>query len=1096
MTPHDPASWPPIEHLEIQHMLERVQELPAAELVPLVHADQRLRWQFGDRVGLEAYLQYLPKVRDDPAFVLDLLFREAALREEQGQAAALDELVQRFPQYGPQISVQYAQQHTLVVSGTKQNGETVDPNSTQQFLDPGSTAAFQRVVAAPVNAAVPGYEILSELGRGGMGVVYKARHLALNRLVALKMILSGSHASAEELARFRNEAEAVARVQHPNLVQIYEVGEHEGRPYFALEYVDGGPLDQWMRETHPDGRAAARMVEILARAVHAVHQHGLIHRDLKPGNILLTGSGVPKITDFGLAKRLASPGRQSGGDLTATGSILGTPAYMAPEQASGRVKEIGPATDVYALGTMLYEMLAGRPPFQASSGLDLVLMVTRDEPMLPSRVRRHVPRDLETICLKCLEKQPAKRYASAEELAEDLHHFQAGEPIKARPTGPLVRVLKWTRRHPAWAALLGGSAVALVVLLVVGAAYNMELEQALQDATHKGEESRQRLVRLSVARGSQLLDEGDWFGALVFFAEALRLDEGDPAREAMHRLRLGSVLRLCPDLKQMWFHDRAVLQVNFSHDGKYVVTASEDHSARIWDARTGQAVGQPLTHQGPVVDAVFSKDDRWVLTASRDGTARVWNAVTGQPRTPPLNHGAPLVHAVFSPDGQRVATCGNDVNAVIWDAATGKVQSRRPKHLGWINAVAFSPDGQWLATAGADRAARLWRADTGAEGHGLDHAREVLWVAFQEQGKLLVTTSADGTAQLWDWHSGDPVGAKLVHKLPVVHASFSSDGKLVATASADRAARVWATATGEAVSPPLKHASGVTMAVFGLRGNLLVTAGEDNTMRVWSLSTFEELLPLVYYNGSVPAVRFSPDGKLVLSASLSGVVRLVGAREDFVRLLSVLDEPTDHLQQARSASQTQALSADGRRELKANSDNSAGLYDALTKQPLLPPLKHGSKVLHVGFSPHEKRLITAGDDNTARLWSAMTGELLTPPLRHRATVTFAAFSPDGLLVVTASQDETARVWDSKTGEPITPPLMHATAVNQAEIMADGLTVATTDVDGRKLTWKLERDDRPLEAIVRQAQTLSGSYLDPARGYLPLEIEQWRALYAR
>jgi WD40 repeat protein len=1087
---HDPAgSWPPIEHLEIQQMLQRVQDLPVAELAPILHADQRVRWQVGDRVGVEIYLRYLPRRRDDPAFVLDLLFREAALREEQGNAPELDELLQRFPQYAVQIRQEYGRQQTVQLAA--EHGHrmaTVEPHTTDIDFDPGRTAAYGPAVAVPVRVDVPGYEILSELGRGGMGVVYKARHIALNRLVALKMILSGIHASPEDQARFRNEAEAVAQVQHPNLVQIYEVGEHEGRPYFALEYVDGGPLDRWIKETHPDPRAAARMTEILARAVHAVHQHGMVHRDLKPGNILLTTGGMPKITDFGLAKRLDSKHGQ-----TMTGDIVGTPAYMAPEQASGHVKAIGPATDVYALGCILYEMLTGRPPFQADSGLDLVLMVTRDEPQMPSRIRKHIPRDLETIALKCLEKQPTRRYASADELAEDLRRFQAGEPIKARPVGPFVRLVKWARRHPAWASLLAVSAVALMVLAAVGAAYHMKLQQALDDATQKGEESRQRLVRLNVAAGSDMLDEGDWFGSLVYFTEALRLEQGEPAREAMHRLRIGSILRLCPSVKQTWFHDRAVLQVNFSPDGKRVVTAGEDGAAHIWDVKTGQKVGKALSHQKAVVHAEFSKDGKTVLTASSDGTARVWDTVTGEPRSPPLDHGAPLYYAAFNHDGKRVATCGEDPTAIIWDVATGQAQPGRPRHLGWINAVAFSPDGKWLATASKDRNARLWQTDTGAEGLGFVHGGEVLWVDFQAQGKLLVTTSADGTAQLWDWHTGDPVGPKLVHKLAVVHASFSADGKLLATSSDDRSARVWDTATGEALTPQLRHTSGVNMAVFDPNGEWLATAGDDNTVRLWNVATTAAFLPVIHFNGSAPAVRFSPDGKLVLGASLSGVVLLWEPQQELMRMLAPVDQSVDSLVKTKPASQTRVLGRDGTLELRVNEDNSAGLYEVSTGKARIPPLRHGSKVLHVGFGPNETRIVTASDDNTARLWDAATGQLLTPPLRHRGTVTYAAFSPDGRLVVTASQDDTARVWDAATGEPVTPFLEHRTFVSHAEILPDGLTVVTTDGEGRKLTWKLARDDRTVDTIARQVQRLAGSYLDPTRGYLPLNIDRWREL---
>jgi hypothetical protein len=281
-----------------------------------------------------------------------------------------------------------------------------------------------------------------------MGVVYQARQLSLKRQVALKMVLAGEHAGPDELARFRREAEVVAGLQHPNIVQVYEVGEQNGRPFFSLEFVEGGSLAAKLPGAPQPPAEAAALVETLARAVHAAHEKGIIHRDLKPGNILLTRDGRPKIADFGLAKRLqVESGASTGGNQTRTGAVLGTPSFMAPEQAHGKRKVIGPATDVYGLGAILYNMLTGRPPFQAETSLEIIQKVLSEEPVPPRRLQAQVPRDLETISLKCLRKEPGQRYGTALELAEDLRRFQAGEPIRARPQRAWEKTVRWLRRR-------------------------------------------------------------------------------------------------------------------------------------------------------------------------------------------------------------------------------------------------------------------------------------------------------------------------------------------------------------------------------------------------------------------------------------------------------------------------------------------------------------------------------------------------------------------------------------------------------------------------------------------------------------------------
>jgi serine/threonine-protein kinase len=330
--------------------------------------------------------------------------------------------------------------------------------------DPDGLAPAARPRDAPA-PRIPGYELETVLGRGGMGIVYLARHLRLNRLVALKTLLSGMYAGPRELSRFQREAEAVAALRHPNIVQIHDIGDQDGLPYFTMEYLEGGSLAKRLAGTpQPIGQAAG-LVATLAEAVHVAHQGGIVHRDLKPANILLTADGTPKISDFGLARRL-----QDSAGITQSGAPLGTPSYMAPEQAEGQADAIGPAVDIYALGAILYELLTGRPPFRGETPTETTLQVLHQDPVPPARLNPRVPRDLETICLHCLHKHPSRRYATALALAEDLQRFARGDPIAARPVGVPERAVKWMRRHPSQTAMLAVSLL-VVVLLVIGSAW-------------------------------------------------------------------------------------------------------------------------------------------------------------------------------------------------------------------------------------------------------------------------------------------------------------------------------------------------------------------------------------------------------------------------------------------------------------------------------------------------------------------------------------------------------------------------------------------------------------------------------------------------
>ncbi len=467
-------------------------------LLTLVKADQRGRWQLGEAVRVEAYLDQHPQLRTDTQAIVELIGNEILLRRERGDRPALAEYLQRFGEFEEPLR-QWFPSHSpeLVFDGTQ-----IVSNSILQHAATSLLSAEQMAKSLP---EVPGYQVLAELGRGGMGVVYKARHNRLKRLVALKMLLAGASADPVLQARIRTEAEAVARLQHPNIVQIYEVGDHDKLPFLTLEYVDGGSLAQRAEGNAVPAREAAELVEAIARGIHHAHQYGILHRDLKPRNILLTADGTPKVTDFGLAKLLDA---ETG--PTPTEAFLGTPSFMAPEQAFGNARGVGVQADVYGLGAILYALLTGDPPFKGTTLLNTLEKVRSEEPVPPTCLQKGLPRDLESICLRCLEKEPGRRYASAEDLADDLRRFLKGQPIEARRAGLVRRVYRFARRRQTLLAK-GVLGIAFLCLAAMSLWYVRVSDQL---AHHRAEDRYVQFTRLrdeALFHGLLAQDQGNFF---------------------------------------------------------------------------------------------------------------------------------------------------------------------------------------------------------------------------------------------------------------------------------------------------------------------------------------------------------------------------------------------------------------------------------------------------------------------------------------------------------------------------------------------------------------------------------------------------------
>jgi len=1092
--------------------LSKVAHVSRKSWARLLRDDQVRRWQNHQRVFVEAYVQHLPALADVPDALLDLIYGEVLLREQAGDTPHPDEYLKRFPAHAATLNRQFA---------------------VHAVFTPAS-APLLRVPTNPLIAPlpqVPGYEVLDELGRGGCGVVYRARQKGLGRVVALKMIDGPIVARAVE--RFRLEAEAIGRLQHPHIVQIYEVGEHEGRPFFSLEFVNAGSLSDQLTGTPLPTAGAAELVETLARAVYVAHQSGVIHRDLKPGNVLLQrpdapptesegaelGALRPKISDFGLAKLFAEDdARGATGSPTRPNELLGTPAYMSPEQAQCRNHEIGPASDIYALGAILYELLTGRPPFVGVSLVEVLAQVAFEEPVPPGRLRPGLPRDLEMVCLKCLEKVPTRRYASAQELADDLQRFRDGKPVLARPVSTAERALKWARRRPAVAAMIVGTVLTAVIGFSVVTALWQNARLALageREARRRADSEQQRAVQSEAearhanieaerarldaerARAAAEDDRNRASSALRAAEDNLYFGQfalADRAWHAGHLSQAEERLRLCPPAQRAWEWNY-LMRLCRPHTATFGAPGGKPPSAlavrpdgqlfasiggggkgplTLWEIRTGHVLAT-LDAQDCVA---FSPDGKMLAAGGAENTVRVWDLEDNKPKGPRMlrGHGAAVTGLAFASSSARLASADGDGEVRVWDArTTGKpvttvVHNARRKVR---TAIAFTPDNGHLITGGDDHHLHVW--DLGPKpqrSFSLEHTAGIRCVAVARHDKHweLLAGAADGRLRLWRvpnnlmTHDERPRADIRGHADAVQAVAFDGTGTRIGSVGRDGSVKVWTESGRE-----LATLRGLNGLAFLRDGKQLLAPQPDGTVAAWDGSLRRSHAVVRDLPHALTHLTFAYDGQRLAALSDDRKVALweTGSLTPVALPAAIGD--------------VYAIGFGADRQCLAVRAGPGGqwLLSAVTKPDASVTLAEGTGIpVASAFSQDGRRLALVGSGRTVSVWDAATGRRLLSAACAEEKGTRITLSGDGRRLATLSERQLT-VRDVETGEILCTRDKPA-GPGTVAISPDGLRVAIANRDGIVRVWDVDRADEGHTLAGRDGSTLGLAFTPDGR----------------
>jgi WD40 repeat protein/predicted Ser/Thr protein kinase/cell division protein FtsB len=1060
-------------------------------------------WKAGRRPSLAAFLADWTESGADQLFRF-LLELDVDYRRKAGETVAIGDYAAEFASFRAIVQeVVYqpglAETHDLGTGKTRPQVTAVEPQPAGTF---GS------------------YELMELLGQGGMGVVYKARQTRLNRLVAIKMLLSGGHASPEEVRRFHAEAEAAAKLDHPNIVPIYEVGEIGGRHFFSMAYIEGPSLAKQLRDEPFTVRAAVEMLRTIADAVQHANMQGIVHRDLKPANILLGLDGRPRVTDFGLAKTL-----ESAAELTTTGQILGTPSYMAPEQAAGQINAISPRTDVYALGAVLYEALVGRPPFRDASVWETIRQVINTEPVSPRMLNPTLPRDLETIVLKALEKQPTARFASAQEFADDLGRFLRDEPILARPVTRTEKCWRWVRKNRT-VAMLAAVLLGLVVFIAGGAGVTALVLQSQEQQKTKlaGEkdvlknqatkleqqtatlqkESRSERYLSDMIQASDAMQIPTGIGRVREFVDPWADDRKEPdlrgwewhllraaAHEEWNIIQIQTPQGVNVPLSTIAFHPRDEIIAFGGSTGDLFLGPIEDSTK----------IEVSTEHKQHITNLAWQPSGQRFATSSLDGRVLLWE-------TSPLRKVGEIeigkiVYAVaWSPNGKLLAATVHEDGVHVFDAETKERKAHLQEQVAEQAAVAFSPRGDLLAVSahpgGADYQVQLWDTSTwqnlslSLRDAFVGHQQQVNRICWSRSGQQLLTASFDRTVKLWNVADRRLLHSFAAHDGQVTSAQFARNDREIVSVGWDSAFRRFDIAKEAQTYLGRGHTKRVQWSDLNAKGDLLATVGDDGVVRLWDLQDSATILTRKHVAKSLEdpysQIAWKRDGRQLAAsnnsttclwkldqpeplASEAGALPAWSERDEHFAIwqYDVLEvrDPSGKVAtktfKSPEAGFGNCRSAWSHRGAKLMISVGSSLFLWEMDSPAPRQFATGLNSLKtLAWSPDDERLLVAGTDGLVTMFRTSDGEKLAAfkphDLSHAISV---AWSPAGEQFITCSPDRTAIVWDATTNKKVFTLAEHSFTVNQAAWSPDGKRIATAGGDSTIRIWTANRGEQSL-----------------------------------